>query len=151
MKILLKISSSLRLIHSLLSGAFLATSAFLLVILSVFELSYHKKVKSYQETNGTIVDLLGGFGGTGHRIIPLINYEVDGNPHEFKSDYYSTDMNIGDNITILYDKNNPDEAVVKESLYFLPSIFGFTSAVFAILSAIFFISSRIIKKRSSYS
>lgn len=97
-----------------------------------------KKLKTYSECRGVITafntDLPGGIleDGNTTTISPVIKYQVNGNTYEFFGKYYSTSMKVGDEVTVLYDKNDCSNAVVKKGLYVAPIITGGLGCVFTV-------------------
>ena len=73
------------------------------------------------------------------KIIPTIEYNVNGILYVNESRYYSSGMKKGDSIRILYDKENPNTFIVKDSIYLASFIVGGIGLILLLLSSTFFI------------
>lgn len=67
----------------------------------------------------------------------IIGYTIDGVTYEAELPYCSSSLNIGDKITIYYQKNNPVEIKTKRSSVSL--VYGIIGGVFILIGAIFFL------------
>lgn len=77
---------------------------------------------SWDNAQGTIT----GFDQSNY---PYVSFEYKGEPHKIRSSYTSTDMNMGDAVTVRFPPNEPNQAQIDSffSNWFLPlflSIFG---------------------------
>jgi hypothetical protein len=54
---------------------------------------------------------------TSHNV--YVTFTAEGNEYTFKSHYYSSEMNQGDNLPVLYYPNNPDKAMVVKGSAFV--------------------------------
>ena len=80
--------------------------------------------------DGTISDL----------IVTKVSYNVHGQDYEIDSKYYNKSMNVGDEIEVLYDVNNPQNAIINSKMIFLyPFITGILSIAALLAFGIYFI------------
>lgn len=87
------------------------------------------KMKHYMKCTGVIAGFYEGTSPVGSdfgekAISPIISYTVDGQKYELIGNYCSTMMKEGQNIDILYNKEEPSKAVIERGLYFAPAITG---------------------------
>ena len=68
---------------------------------------------------------------------PIISYVVDGKSYEFKASYYSSTMQMGQEIPLMYAKENPSDVIIKGGLYIAPIITGSMTLVFGIVVIVF--------------
>ena len=95
-------------------------------------LSYnaYEKIKNYISTDGEIIDFYKSTSEMAisneatYSVSPVIMYTVNGREYKFKGNFYSASMKKGDKTEIMYNKENPEKAVIKKGLYFAPLITG---------------------------
>ena len=98
------------------------------------------------EGQATIVDIykqIDSDGETSYTVI--VEYVVDGQRYEDSLDYYSAGMEIGENVKIYYDPNNPTK-FSSDGVNIAFIIFIGLGGIFAIMGAVFMINS--IKKKN---
>lgn len=97
-----------------------------------------QKLKTYSECTGTIVRFYettapGKVDPDEHKTVsPVISYTVDGKNYEFIGNYYSTDMKVGQEISILYHNEDHSNATIKKGLYVAPIILGALTLLFTL-------------------
>lgn len=112
-------------IHTIENIIFILLILFLIIeiILIIKNRDYLNKNK-YGVANGIIENFYKDTSsiflndGESYKISPIISYEVNGKPYQFVGDFYTTSMKKGDNIKILFNKENPQKAKVFVSIYF---------------------------------
>lgn len=114
----------------------------LLVITVLLIISGTNKLKQYGECTGTIVGIFentsGPFVDAGEkRVSPIVSYSVNGQNYEFIGNYYSTNMVVGQEVKVLYNKDNHAKASIKTGIFFAPIITGALTIVFIIPIIIF--------------
>ncbi len=87
-------------------------------------------VSDAKRADGVVIDLVWHSSGKGgSTAAPVVQYEVDGKPYQFKSRTSSKPpaYDIGEKVVVLYDPETPSEARLDGfwELYMLPLIFGF--------------------------
>ena len=114
---------------------FLGVGLLFFVLGAVFLASYQKKAMTYVETKGVIVD----FDRNGY---PYVAYEVYGKAYEQRSNFTSSSMRLGDEMTVRYNPLSPDRIELSSfASLFLPILFmgmGGLSAVIGIFCLRFF-------------
>lgn len=70
---------------------------------------------------------------------PIISYVVDGKSYEFEASYYSSTMQMGQEIPLMYAKENHSDVIIKGGLYIAPIITGSLTLVFCIVVIVFVI------------
>ncbi len=113
-----------------------------LVITIALTINGRKKLKQCAECTGKIVDLYehtsGPFVDAGEkRVSPVISYSVDGQDYRFTGSYYSTNMAVGKDVRVLYDRENPGRASVKTVIFFAPLITGILTIASVIPAVVF--------------
>lgn len=94
------------------------------------------KMKQYNECAGVITGFYENTAETrvgsyeAKAISPVVSYTVDGQKREFIGNYYSTNMKVGNKVTVLYDKNDSSKATIKTGLYLAPIITGGLTVLF---------------------
>lgn len=73
----------------------------------------------------------------GKSMSPIISYLFNDIVYEFIGNFYSTNMKIGSNITILCDKKNIKKPIMKNGLIFAPLITGCLFVLFSLPIVIF--------------
>lgn len=63
---------------------------------------------------------------------PIVRFSYQGRSHEFYSNFKSSDMSIGDQLTVHFPPGSPDKAEIKDffTLWFLPGFFGLFALAF---------------------
>ncbi len=123
----------------------LAAGIILFIVTVFLVISGVKKNLSYNECNGTIVRFYenSSEGRVGSyetvSISPVVKYEVKGKEYEFIANFYSTNMKIGQETTILYDPADPSKAAIKSGTFFAPIVTGALAVVFLIAAIVYFI------------
>ncbi|WP_461813089.1 hypothetical protein [Faecalimonas sp.] len=69
-------------------------------------------------------------------ISPVILYTVRGNQYELIGTYYSKNMKVGQEATILYEENNPNKAIMEKGLYRTSFVTGIVGIAFIIAFSI---------------
>lgn len=118
-------------------------SMILLAVTVILVMNSYKKLKNYNECTGVIVKFYeatspasADFGEKA--ISPVVSYTVSGKNYEFIGNYCSTSMKVGQEIKILYNKDNPAKATMKAGLYFAPIVTG-ALALLAIIALVIFV------------
>ena len=120
-------------------------SIILLVVTVILIIRGTKKISTHNECNGTIVKLYENSVAGVVRdyetvaVSPIVNYEVDGKTYEFIGNYYSTSMQVGQTVRVLYDPKNPSIASIKNGIFFAPIVTGTLTVVFLTISVVYFI------------
>lgn len=89
-----------------------------------------KKNKNYIICEGTIVDFYENDSSLRvgddpvKAISPVIYFKVKEKEYKFTGNYCNSTMKVGDKIKILYNKNNPNKATIKQGLFIAPIITG---------------------------
>ncbi len=116
----------------------------ILLIITLF-LVVHDVIKYHDanECQGTIVDFYGksveniSDNDDGESISPVVLYEVNGKKYKLIAHYYSSNMEIGQQVDVLYDEDNHAKATLKAGLYFTPLLTGGMSLFFGLLAALY--------------
>lgn len=100
------------------------------------------KTKQYEQCAGTIVGLYenisGPFVNAGEkRVSPIVSYSVNGQSYEFVGNYYSTNMVVGQEVEVLYKKDDYTKAFIKTGIFFAPIVTGGLTILFIIPIIIF--------------
>lgn len=74
----------------------------------------------------------------------IIGYTIDGVSYETELPYCSSSLNLGDEIIIYYQKNNPVEIKTKRSS--MSMVYGIIGSVLILIGAIFFLNNLIRSK-----
>lgn len=108
----------------------------LLSVTIVLIINGSRKLKSYDECEGTIEELREYrtmHQKSGERSFsPIISYTVNGQKYECVGNYGSTSMKIGQKISVLYDPEEPSKTTVKAGVYVAPLITGILSLACAL-------------------
>lgn len=117
----------------------------LLVVTILLVFNCKNKISRYNECAGTII---GFYENTAemhldsyeHKAIsPIVQYSVDGKSYEFVGKYYSTTMKVGDEVEVMYDKDDASKATIKTGLYFAPIVTGALTLLFILPIIIYII------------
>ncbi len=119
-------------------------SAILFTVMIISFVSDTKKRNHYRECTGTIERIWKRTSPgepSNHQIIsPIISYTVCGKKYEIVGTSYSTNMEIGQKVVILYDEDDPAKAIMKKGLYFMSFVTGIVglafTAAFIIMAAL---------------
>lgn len=65
-------------------------------------------------------------------VSPIVTYTVNGETFEFVGTSYSPKMKIGQEVVVLYEKENPSKAVLKKGLYFTSVVTGMVGLSFTV-------------------
>ncbi len=120
----------------------IVVSLILMTITVILVINCYRKLKNYKECVGVIINFYEGTSlasdNFGQKMIsPIISYTVNGKNYEFIGNYCSTSMKVGQEIKILYNKENPAKATIKDGLYFAPIITGSLAVLFTFFLVIF--------------
>ena len=118
----------------------ICVSIILLVVTVLLITKGRKKINLCTECIGTIV----GFHITEvatmqHELgtkSPVVSYVVNGQVYEFVGNFYSTNMKVGQEVKVLYNKVEVHKASIKTSTYFAPIITGILTACFVLADVI---------------
>lgn len=103
---------------------FLALGVFFLLVSAARLISSIGERKALVETQSTIV----GFVSIDESVYPILEYTVDGQTYRIKSDYMSSDMQMGQHIRLLYDPADPSKAQTGKGAFvdaIVFAVFGF--------------------------
>ena len=129
----------------LLGPLFALVAAVLLIVTIILVSNGSKRIKNTNECTGVIT---GFYTDTSNmflddyerrRISPIISYTVEGKSYEFVGNYYDTTMKEGQNVKVLYDKEDCTKASIKTGVYLAPIITGALTVLFGILASAFII------------
>lgn len=108
----------------------------LFVVTLVLIVNGNHKMHKYNECTGTIVrfyentsELRVGSYET-KAVSPVVSYSVNGRTYEFTGNYYSTSMKVGQEVKVLYNKEDNSKATIKTGIYFAPIITGGLTLLF---------------------
>lgn len=110
----------------------------LLIVTIVLCVNANKKLSTYGECQGTIVELvktrdrIRSANRSNDVISPVVVYQVNGRQYQFTGNYYSTSMKVGDSVKVMYDLSNHSKATLKTGLYVGPAITGGLALFFGI-------------------
>ena len=130
---------------SFIFSELLVVSFVLVIVTVVLGINSAKKNATFQECNGTIIEFYenssGGTVGSYENvsISPVVEYTVNGTRYEFIGKYYSTNMKIGQDVTVLYNPDDPSVASIKSGTFFAPIVTGALAVVFLIPAIVYFI------------
>lgn len=125
-------------IISLIFGIFLFIGFVFITVAIGLKISDQKFFASAKNSKAKIIDfslITDMDGKVIHKAI--IGYTIDGISYETELPYCSSSLNLGDKITIYYQKNNPIEIKTKSSSVSL--VYGIIGGVFILVGAIFFL------------
>lgn len=120
----------------LLIKLYILVPAILLVITIGLIVNLNIKIAKYKVCQGTII---GFYENTSElrvgsyekkAVSPIVSYTVNGHTYEFVGNYYSTSMNIGQQVNVMYSKADASKATIKSGLYFAPAITGGLTILF---------------------
>lgn len=139
------INNKVKKMLSFIFSALLVVSFILVIVTVVLGINGAKKNATFQECNGTIIKFyesssegtVGSYENVS--ISPVVEYTVNGTRYEFIGKYYSTNMKIGQDITVLYNPNDPSVASIKSGTFFAPIVTGVLAVVFLIPAIVYFI------------
>lgn len=108
----------------------------LFVVTLILIVNGNNKMNKYNECTGTIVrfyentsELRVGSYET-KAVSPVVSYSVNGRTYEFTGNYYSTSMKVGQEVKVLYNKEDNSKATIKTGIYFAPIITGGLTLLF---------------------
>lgn len=108
----------------------------LFIVTLILIVNGNNKMNKYNECSGTIVrfyentsELRVGSYET-KAVSPVVSYSVNGKTYEFTGNYYSTSMKVGQEVKILYNKEDHSKATIKTGIYFAPIIMGGLTLLF---------------------
>lgn len=108
----------------------------LFVVTLILIVNGNNKMNKYNECIGTIVrfyentsELRVGSYET-KAVSPVVSYSVNGRTYEFTGNYYSTSMKVGQEVKVLYNKEDNSKATIKTGIYFAPIITGGLTLLF---------------------
>ena len=119
------------LFHLLALGGyiFLLVGLVFLVLGTAFFLSARKKADTYVETEAVIV----GFDREGY---PYVTYTAHGRTYEQRSSYTSSSLEVGQEMTVRYDPQDPTKMTVGgKAAWLLPGLFLGLGGLFFVLGA----------------
>lgn len=128
---------------------FVIVPVILFVITVILGVNSGIKLKTYHECTGTIVGFYETnapetYDSDAHKTVsPVVSYTVDGKNYEFIGSFYSTDMKVGKEISILYHNEDPSNATMKSGLYFAPAVLGSLTLFFTL----FYVTLIILKSK----
>ena len=110
-------------------------SAILFTVMIISFVSDTKKRNQYSECIGTI-ERIWKRKSPGERsnqqiISPIISYTVGGEKYEIVGTSYSTNIEIGEEVVVLFNEGNPSKAMMKKGLYFTSFVSGIVGLAFA--------------------
>ena len=109
---------------------FLGIGLLFFVLGSVFLAFTQRKAQVYVETQGVIVD----FDRDGH---PYVAYEAQGQTYEQRSNYASSTMRLGDELTVRYDPQAPYRMEAGGAVaLFLPLLFMGMGGLFIVIGVV---------------
>lgn len=122
----------------ILIKCYIVVPAVLLVVTLVLIVNGNNKVNKYNECSGTIVRFyentselrVGAYEAKA--VSPVVSYSVNGNTYEFIANYYSTSMKVGQEVKVLYSKEDNTKATIKTGIYFAPIITGGLTLLFVL-------------------
>ena len=117
----------------------------LFVVTLILIVNGNNKMNKYNECTGTIVrfyentsELRVGSYET-KAVSPVVSYSVNGRTYEFTGNYYSTSMKVGQEVKVLYNKEDNSKATIKTGIYFAPIITGGLTLLFILLIIIYLV------------
>ena len=116
-----------------------------LILTIILFINSNNTINNSEECIGTIVDFDRTSSGNSKRTI--VSYEVNGQKYEFVSNFYSSGMNAGGRVEVLYNKNDYSDATIKSGVYIGPMITSIFTGAFSIPAIIMFILRMILKKK----
>lgn len=117
----------------------------LLIVTIVLIVNGHMRLRGSGQCTGVIVDFYrataAGAVSSGEHVAisPVVSYTVFGQTYRFIGKYYSTNMKIGSQVTVLYDLQNPSNATIKTGVWLGPLITGMLTLFFTIAVIIVYI------------
>lgn len=117
----------------------------LLVVTILLVFNCKNKINRYNECVGTITGFYENTAETrlgsyeNKAISPIVSYTVNGKSYEFIGKYYSTTMKVGNEVNVMYDKDDVSKATIKTGLYFAPIITGALTLLFTLPIIIYII------------
>lgn len=117
----------------------------LFVVTLILIVNGNNKMNKYNECTGTIVrfyentsELRVGSYET-KAVSPVVSYSVNGRTYEFTGNYYSTSMKVGQEVKVLYNKEDNSKATIKTGIYFAPIITGGLTLLFILTIIIYLV------------
>lgn len=136
-------------ILGIVSKIFLVVSIIFVVVAAIVFVVDLNAQNNSEECVGTIVgfdiDVSGADGDISK--FPIVSYSVNGQDYKFVSNYYSSSMEAGDDVEVLYDRDNWSDATIKSGLFFIPIVFGIIAIVFGIVAIVMIVVRRKMRKR----
>lgn len=117
----------------------------LLIVTVCLIVNSKNKLERYHECVGTIVGFYENTAETrlnsyeSKAISPVVSYSVDGVSYEFIGKYYSTTMQEGNKVSVMYNKNDPSKAAIKTGLFLAPLITGALTLLFVLPIVIYIV------------
>lgn len=106
--------------------ALLIIGILFLVIAYFSNSAYQEKILTYDKVVGQIIDIKEVRGD----MRPLIVYEVDNKEYKYLSEYYSSNLKVGDKMGLLVNPEDPTKTDNgKNSLTMIFSCFGFLFSI----------------------
>lgn len=126
-------------------GALMGAAIILTIVTVILCVNGTKKRSTYKECNGIITRFyenstegaLGSYESVS--VSPVVEYIVNGARYEFVGKFYSTNMKVGQKITVLYNPNDPSIASIKSGTLFAPIITGVLAVVFLIPAVVYYV------------
>lgn len=113
-------------------------AAILYTVTVILIVNAKNKLKNYDECTGTIKSIYENasalrVGSKGHEAVsPVVGYTVGGADYEFTGNYYSTSMKVGQEVKVLYKRDDYSKAAIKAGVYLAPIITGVLAAAFTL-------------------
>ena len=121
-------------ITTILTWAFAAITLVLLTVDILLIAKMINRKNNYIRCVGTVTKInrqqARGSDGNKTYIYPTVSYTVNGNQYEFQGNYGSKNMTTGDNVLILYHKNDPSRATMQKALPFAVKIISLLLIIF---------------------
>ena len=109
---------------------FLGIGLLFFILGSIFLTFTQRRAEAYEETEGVIV----GFDRDGH---PYVAYEADGQTYEQRSNFTSSTMRLGNELTIRYDPAAPYRMEAGGAMaLFLPIMFMGMGGLFVVIGVV---------------
>lgn len=128
----------------ILMKLFIVVPLILFIVTVILIANSTNKMKNYETCTGVITafDQTNAFGVDSYgkkRISPVIEYKVKGQTYQFIGNYYSTNMKVGKEVNVMYNKEDVSKATIKTGLFVAPIITGGLTLFFIIPIIIFVI------------
>lgn len=124
----------------ILAGLFLFGALMDAICAFIFYIKTKKKYENYLQTEGVISGIIKKKNSKGSELIyPILKFSIGSKGYETENGYGKAPWNIeqGQQVTIIYNQENPNEAEIENKLmqYLLPIIFT-TGAFFALIGSV---------------